>query len=146
MVGRGAGFLDWGLGKGFPLSFQGWEAGPRDRRLEYWVPGQALLQTYSVTWSQFPQMSKGGLNSLESLSEGDQWDRKVRTWKPLDLESHRPGLYRASCPWLSHLSSLCLTWCLCKMGLTGLQGRGHEMPSAANTLPLRTPLSICKKR
>lgn len=62
----------------------GWVKGPhsvswgggwqdlRVGRLESWVPGQALLQTRSVTWPQFPQMSKDGLNILESLCEGHQ--------------------------------------------------------------------------
>lgn len=69
---NGAGFLDWGLGEGLQLNFQGWGAGPPVGRLKSWVPGQALLQTHSVTWLQFPQMSKGGVNILESLHEEDQ--------------------------------------------------------------------------
>lgn len=121
----------------------GWAS--RVGRQEFWVPSQVLLQIHRVTWPQFPQLPKNGLDVLESLQEGDQRERKVRTRKPLDLESHRPGLHCTVCPWPSQLSSFCPTWCFCIMGLTGLQGRGHEMPSTPDTLPLQDQFPICKE-
>lgn len=111
-VRMGLGFQAGGWVRGFLLNFRGWGTGLPVGRLESWAPGQALLQTHSVTWLQSPQMSTGGMNILESLHEGDEGDGKVRTRPPLGLEPLRPGLPCALCPGLSHLSSLCLTRCL----------------------------------
>lgn len=130
MGGSGAGFLDGGLGEGLPPSSQRWGAGPQGR--EAGVLG--LLQTHSVTWPQFPQMSLTRGRPVREEGEDTETAglRVPQTWALLRPVS-----------WLGRLSALCLTRRLCERALARAVGgeapRCHPQPTRCPSSP-RPPL------
>lgn len=130
-----AGFVNWG-----PAS-QGWGQASRVERQESWVPGQALLQAPGVSWPQFSQLSKHGLDILEFFHE-----RTVRE-KGQDVETSGLGVQQTWAP--SHPESLAKPPKLflspllpLYSGPAGAAGN-QEMPSAPATPPLRPHHSLC---